>query len=94
MKIFLVVFMALYADQCSSGPVVNSSEENKPAIIDKGEGVFYFDVVKKNFNDELVKFRKERPQLRIISIADDSATPHGQTLGYWVVTEPVGRCVQ
>ncbi len=85
----MVLFLYALANHCDSP---HNAENNTNKIIDRGEGIYYFDYVKKDFTDALVKFKKEHPELIITSSNGDGNGEHGRDIGYWVITEKRATC--
>lgn len=70
-----------------------SSPLNAPAYVDEGGGIYtftgYIFANGDNFSVALVRFKKDHPNLRIVTITPTNQDSEGRATKYIVVTEPL-----
>lgn len=84
LSILLVLFY-VGCDSPAADPkkVVTNAEVS--AVVDYGEGVYYFPYVQQNFGNALASFLHKNPSLQVSAIAGEGAGIDGIDVGYFVV---------
>lgn len=76
------------ADPSNVKKISGGSERCYRDITDYENGILYFPCTSNAFANTLSRYRKEHPNLQIVSVTSNNTGGHGVTKGYFIVTKP------
>lgn len=78
-------FIIISCNKATDPENVRTQNNQQSAIVDYGNGVYYFDSVEADFANALSTFISQHPELQLQAMCGNGRSPNGRDLGYFVV---------